>query len=254
MKPTTTQRTTPSPRKRSADDKSALPLQHVAIIMDGNRRWADKKGLPRLLGHREGVQSLKRLVKHVSKRGLSYLTVYAFSSENWQRGQEEVDYLFELFGKVIADELDELAAAHVRLRFIGHMEEMPKTLQSDFKRAAKETATNTGLNLQVALNYGSRLEISQAVKKIAEEAKVGSLNPEDVTPDLVSSYLYTKDLPDPDLLIRTGGEMRLSNYLLWQAAYTELYVTEIMWPDFNDKEFDRAIEEFAQRQRRYGGD
>lgn len=237
-----------------SDDAATLPLRHVAIIMDGNRRWADKKRLPRLWGHREGVQTLKRLVKHVSKRKLSYLTVYAFSSENWQRGQEEVDYLLELFGQVLKDELDELSAAGVRLRFIGHLDGMPVKLQTDFRTAMEKTKGNQGLNLQIALNYGSRLEISQAIQKIVTEIEEKRLTASDITPEVVSSFLYTKELPDPDLIIRTGGEMRLSNYLLWQAAYTELYVTEVMWPDFNDKEFDKAVEEFSNRQRRYGGD
>ncbi|MBY0358061.1 MAG: isoprenyl transferase [Candidatus Obscuribacterales bacterium] len=231
-----------------------LPLRHIAIIMDGNRRWADKKRLPRLLGHKEGVQALKRLVKHVSKRRLEYMTVYAFSSENWQRGQEEVDYLLKLFAQVLTEELEELSSAGVRLRFIGHLEGMPKNLRDSFARSMEQTKNNKGLNLQVALNYGSRLELSQATKQIAEDLQKGLITAEEITPDLVSSYLYTKGLPDPDLLIRTGGEMRLSNYLLWQAAYTELYVTETMWPDFDSKQFDLAIEEFAQRQRRYGGD
>lgn len=237
------------------NEEAALPgaLKHVAIIMDGNRRWADRKHVPRVWGHKEGVQSLKKLVKHAAKVGLSYMTVYAFSSENWQRGQEEVDYLFELFARVLTDELEELHGAGVRLRFIGKLEDMPQNLQEGFNRAMELTCDNKGLNLQIALNYGSRLEIAEACKMIAEKAMSGAIKPEDITPDMVSQHLYTRDIPDPDLLIRTGGEMRLSNYLLWQAAYTELYVTELMWPEFNEKEFDKAIAEFSNRQRRYGG-
>lgn len=231
-----------------------LPLKHVAIIMDGNRRWADRKHVPRVWGHKEGVQSLKRLVKHAAKIGLPYMTVYAFSSENWQRGQEEVDYLFELFAKVLTDELEELHSANVRLRFIGKLEGMPKNLQEGFKNAMEFTGKNSGLNLQVALNYGSRLEIVEAIKEIAKEVKLGTTAIDDITPDMVSNHLYTRGIPDPDLLIRTGGEMRLSNYLLWQAAYTELYVSNVMWPEFNETEFDKAIKEFSNRQRRYGGD
>lgn len=221
--------------------------------MDGNRRWADKKHVPRVWGHKEGVQSLKKLVKYAAKVGLKYMTVYAFSSENWQRGQEEVDYLFELFARVLTDELEELHQANVRLRFIGKLEDMPKTLQDGFGRAMELTGKNSGLNLQVALNYGSRLEISEACKEIAAQVVSGQIKLEDITPDLVSKNLYTRDIPDPDLLIRTGGEMRLSNYLLWQAAYTELYVTDLMWPEFNENEFAKAIADFANRQRRYGG-
>ena len=241
--------------KTKHEDTNKVPpsLKHVAIIMDGNRRWADKKHVPRVWGHKEGVQSLKKLVKHAAKVGLEYMTVYAFSSENWQRGQEEVDYLFELFARVLTDELEELHGARVRLRFIGKLEDMPANLQQGFSNAMKLTEANTGLNLQIALNYGSRLEIAEACKEIASKVQSGKLKLDDVTPDLISQHLYTRDIPDPDLLIRTGGEMRLSNYLLWQSAYTELYVTELMWPEFNEKEFDKAIAEFSNRQRRYGG-
>lgn len=239
--------------KHQQDGKTVLALKHVAIIMDGNRRWADSKHVPRFWGHKEGVQSLKRLVKHAAKVGLGYMTVYAFSSENWQRGQEEIDYLFGLFARVLSDELAELHAANVKLRFIGKLEGMPQNLQDGFKEAMRLTGDNSGLNLQVALNYGSRLEIAEAVKEIARKIQNGDLSIADITPDMVSDHLYTKGIPDPDLLIRTGGEMRLSNYLLWQAAYTELYVTNLMWPEFNEEEFDKAISEFNRRQRRYGG-
>lgn len=208
--------------------------------------------MPRLLGHREGVQSLKRLVKHSALRKLKYLTVYAFSSENWTRSQEEVEYLMDLFGRVLTDELAELAEAKVRLRFIGDLAGMPQELQRRLSQSMEKTAENTGLNLQVALNYGSRLELTEATKSIANAVQAGTLKVDQITPDLISQYLYTKDLPDPDLMIRTGGEMRLSNYLLWQSAYTELYVTEVMWPEFDEAEFDKAIAEFSNRQRRYG--
>jgi undecaprenyl diphosphate synthase len=237
---------------RHDEAKGEQLLKHVAIIMDGNRRWADSKHVPRVWGHKEGVQSLKRLVKHAAKVGLSYMTVYAFSSENWQRGQEEVDYLFGLFARVLTDELAELHSANVRLRFIGKLEEMPQNLQDGFKNAMELTGNNTGLNLQVALNYGSRLEIVEAFKEIAVKIQNGALAVDAITPDMVSDHLYTRGIPDPDLIIRTGGEMRLSNYLLWQAAYTELYVTKLMWPEFNESEFDKAITEFNNRQRRYG--
>ncbi len=239
--------------KHQQDGKTVLALKHVAIIMDGNRRWADSKHVPRVWGHKEGVQSLKRLVKHATKVGLGYMTVYAFSSENWQRGQEEIDYLFGLFAQVLTDELAELHAANVRLRFIGKLDCMPQNLQDGFKTAMALTGANSGLNLQVALNYGSRLEIAEAVKEIAGKVQKGELTINDISPDMVSDHLYTKGIPDPDLIIRTGGEMRLSNYMLWQAAYTELYVTNLMWPEFNEEEFDKAITEFNNRKRRYGG-
>ncbi|MBX9690608.1 MAG: isoprenyl transferase [Candidatus Obscuribacterales bacterium] len=237
----------------AASGAEAAQAKHVAIIMDGNRRWADRKHVPRVWGHKEGVQSLKKLVKHAAKIKLQYMTVYAFSSENWQRGPDEVDYLFELFSRVLGDELEELHAANVRLRFIGKLEAMPENLQNGFKNAMELTGNNSGLNLQIALNYGSRLEIAEACKEIAAEVERGNLKIEEITPELISAHLYTRDIPDPDLLIRTGGEMRLSNYLLWQSAYTELYVTELMWPEFDEIEFDKALSEFKNRQRRYGG-
>lgn len=221
--------------------------------MDGNRRWADKRALPRFVGHKEGVASLKRLVKHVTQLGLEYLTVYAFSSENWQRGREEVDYLMQLFNEVLKHEIDELARGGARLTFIGDLKEMPADLQEGLQRAMEKTKSNGGLNLQVALNYGSRLELTQAVQSIAERVAAGELKPADITTDLISAHLYTASLPDPDLMIRTGGEMRLSNYLLWQSAYTELFVTPALWPDFTPKDFDDAVADFTARQRRYGG-
>jgi undecaprenyl diphosphate synthase len=231
-----------------------MPLKHVAIIMDGNRRWADAKGLPRLVGHREGVNSLKRLVQHVGAAGLKYLTVYAFSSENWQRSREEVQYLFDLFGKVLADELSELCENKVKLTFIGQLDKIPADLFKSLQKAMQVTKENRGLSLQVALNYGSRLEITEAVKRIAVAARSGHITPEDIDDRLIESYLYTGGMPDPELIIRTGGEMRLSNYLLWQAAYAELYVTEVLWPDFTPEHFDEALKEFVRRERRYGGD
>jgi len=234
--------------------KQSMPLKHVAIIMDGNRRWADAKGLPRLVGHREGVNSLKRLVQHVGAAGLKYLTVYAFSSENWQRSREEVQYLFDLFGKVLADELSELCENKVKLTFIGQLDKIPADLFKSLQKAMQVTKENRGLSLQVALNYGSRLEITEAVKRIAVAARSGHITPEDIDDRLIESYLYTGGMPDPELIIRTGGEMRLSNYLLWQAAYAELYVTEVLWPDFTPEHFDEALKEFVRRERRYGGD
>lgn len=231
-----------------------FPLQHVAIIMDGNRRWADKRGIARLKGHKQGVNSLKELVRYVGANGLRYLTVYAFSSENWNRSSEEVRYLFELFAVVIGDELAELSSHNVRLRFLGKLEDLPDNLQRAFGRAEEQTGKNTGLCLQVAMNYGSRLEITEAVRRIAKDVASGLLSGDEVDSALVSSYLYTGDLPDPDLIIRTGGEMRLSNYLLWQAAYAELYVTAVTWPDFTPAEFEKAVADYVSRSRRYGGD
>jgi undecaprenyl diphosphate synthase len=242
-----------SSKQAAGAGKSSLPLRHVAIIMDGNRRWADQRAFPRFLGHKEGVQALKRLVKHVTERQLEYLTVYAFSSENWQRGKEEVDYLMQLFNEVLKHEIDELAKSGARLKFIGDLAEMPSDLQDGLRRATEKTATNSGLNLQVALNYGSRLELTQAVQALAEQVAAGTLSPNEITTEMISDNLYTAGLPDPDLMIRTGGDMRLSNYLLWQSAYTELYVTTQLWPDFTPADFDLAVDDFRARQRRYGG-
>ena len=241
-----------SPDKPASGKK--WPLDHVAIIMDGNRRWADKKHLPRLAGHKAGVTTLKNLVSHAGSGQLPYLTVYAFSSENWNRSQEEVDYLLSLLAQVVIEELEELAANNVRLRFLGDIDSMPSNLKGSFDRAKEKTKDNNGLNLQVAINYGSRLEITQAAKHLVSDALAGKIKASDVSEALLNSYLYTSEIPDPDLIIRTGGEMRLSNYLLWQAAYSELYVTPVLWPEFSPLEFDKAIEEFSRRNRRYGGD
>lgn len=230
------------------------PLTHVAIIMDGNRRWADKKFMPRTLGHQEGVKTLKTLVKHATRRQLKYMTVYAFSSENWNRSKDEVGYLIDLFARVLRDELEELAENELRLKFIGDFAKFPADLQRSLKDAEERTKNNTRLSLQVALNYGSRLELTQAVQQIIKDVQAGKIAEKDITEKTIDNYLYTASIPDPDLIIRTGGEMRLSNYLLWQAAYSEIFVTPTLWPDFNAQEFDQAIEEFAQRQRRWGGD
>jgi len=237
-----------------AQKQPILPVQHVAIIMDGNRRWAASRGLPGLVGHKEGVGSLKKLVRHVGAAGLKYLTVYAFSSENWQRSRDEVNYLFDLFVKVLHDELTELAQNNVRLSFIGNLEQVPRKLIGKIDHAVESTRNNTGLSLQVAINYGSRKELTEAMKKISLDVLAGKIQPNLITEELINSYLYTGTLPDPELLIRTGGEMRLSNFLLWQSAYTELYVTDVLWPDFSPLDFDVAIAEFRARERRYGGD
>lgn len=227
-------------------------LQHIAIIMDGNRRWAKNKMLPGASGHSAGVKSLNKIVKACGEWGIKYLTVYAFSTENWGRKKEEVDFLMFLLGDTIKKEIGELHKQNVRVRFIGDLEPLNKDLKKILYDAMDLTSKNQGLNLQIAFNYGARDEITLAVKKIASEIKAGSLQVEDITSELISDYLYTSSIPDPDLLIRTGGEQRISNYLLWQLAYTELYVTEILWPDFAEKQLEGAIFEFEQRERRYG--
>jgi undecaprenyl diphosphate synthase len=235
-------------------EQQKLPLEHVAVIMDGNRRWADLHGQPRFMGHKAGVKSLKNVVRHAGERQLKYLTVYAFSSENWHRSQEEVKYLFDLFTNVLAEEFEEIAENNVRLQFLGNFSQIPEKLAKQFENAMNKTKNNQGLRLQIALNYGSRFELTEAVKQIAQDVANKKISLEQIDETLIGSHLYTKDMPDPELMIRTGGEMRLSNYLLWQAAYTELYVTDVLWPDFTAAEFDKAIVEFSRRIRRYGGD
>lgn len=229
-------------------------IQHVAIIMDGNRRWAHSKHLPSVAGHNEGVKSLKQTVQAAIDFGLKYLTVYAFSTENWGRKKEEVQFLMFLLKETIKNETNELNEKGVRIRIIGDLNPLSEDLKETFADAENITKNNDTLNLQVAINYGARNEITNAVKNIASAVKSGNLNPENINEEVISNYLYTSNIPDPDLLIRTGGEQRISNYLLWQIAYTEIYVTEVFWPEFGEEELSRAVSEFSARQRRFGKD
>ena len=224
-------------------------LQHSAIIMDGNRRWAKNNMLPSAMGHKKGVEALKKTLKAAHKFGIKYLTLYAFSTENWNRKQEEVDFLMGLLANTIKSQLDELNQNNVKLRFIGYLKALNPTLQEILAQAVETTKNNTGVNLQIAINYGARNEIANAIKDMMYQG----VKPEDVDEELVSKFLYTKSIPDPDLLIRTGGEMRISNYLLWQIAYSELYITSIYWPEFDEEALKNSILEFAKRQRRWGG-
>lgn len=223
-------------------------LKHIAIIMDGNRRWAKENNLPSALGHKKGVESLKTILKACNEFGIKYLTVYAFSTENWNRKQEEVDFLMDLLAMTLKTELKEMHENNVVMKFIGDTEQLSEKLQTILKESSEYTKNNTGVNLQIAFNYGSRNEITQAIKNIIDKGYKSS----EITQKLISEELYTKNIPDPDLLIRTGGEMRISNYLLWQIAYSEIYVTEQYWPEFDKKSLSLAIEEFANRHRRYG--
>lgn len=227
-------------------------LQHIAIIMDGNRRWAKEKNLPSAFGHKKGVDSLKTTMKACDDFGIKYLTVYAFSTENWNRKKEEVDFLMNLLGETIKNELKEMHENGVVINFIGDLTKLNPKLQGILAHAVEVTKDNTGVRLQIAFNYGSRDEIVHAAKKIASKVKTGELNVDDISEDIISKNLYTKDIPDPDLLIRTGGEMRVSNYLLWQIAYSEFLVTKKYWPEFDKNALAEAIEEFNRRQRRYG--
>lgn len=221
-------------------------LKHIAIIMDGNRRYAKEKGLPSAFGHKMGVESLKKVVKIADKFNVKYLTVYAFSTENWKRKQEEVDFLMNLLGTTLKNELNELHENNVKISFIGDLTKLNKGLQNILDEAALKTKNNTGVNLQIAINYGARDEIVHAVNEIIKEGI------KEVTPEIFEKYLYTSNFPEPDLLIRTGGELRVSNYLLWQIAYSEIYVTDKFWPEFDEEALAEAIKTFKERQRRYG--
>ena len=232
-------------------DRDRLP-QHVAFIMDGNGRWAQQRGLPRIAGHRQGARVLKDLVRCCRDWGIPALTVYAFSTENWQRPLKEVEFLMRLFERLLRKELAEMHQEGVRLRFLGDLSELPETLQEEMHRACATTAHNHGVTFNVAVNYGSRLEITRACQSLAQQVQRGLLQPEDIDEAAISQQLYSGDGPDPDLLIRTSGEQRLSNYLLWQMAYTELYFTDRLWPDFDLAALHEALLSFQQRDRRFG--
>jgi len=230
----------------------AVP-RHVAIIMDGNGRWAQQHHLPRLSGHEAGRKSVKQVVQAAIDHGVKYLTLYAFSVENWQRPREEVQGLMGLLRGVIREELNEMGKEGIRLRTIGRKQDLPDAVREELEAAIEKTKNHTRLDLILALSYGSRVEITEAVQSIAREVKAGSLDPEKIKEETVSSHLYTKDIPDPDLLIRTSGEMRVSNFLLWQISYAEIHVTPVLWPDFGKKEFGEALADYARRERRFGG-
>ncbi|MBP5255110.1 MAG: isoprenyl transferase [Lachnospiraceae bacterium] len=226
---------------------------HVAIILDGNGRWAKKRGLPRSVGHSEGCKTVEQTVRDAADLGIRYLTVYGFSTENWKRDSDEVSALMTLFRFYVKRLLNIAKENNVRVVMIGDRNRFDRDLIEGVNRLERETADNTRMTFVIALNYGARDEIRRAAAKIAADVRDGKLSPEDVTEKTVSDALDTAGIPDPDLLIRTGGEMRLSNYLLWQCAYTEFYVTDLLWPDFNKGELVRAIEDYNGRERRYGG-
>ncbi|MEL7050933.1 MAG: isoprenyl transferase [Cyanobacteria bacterium J06588_5] len=229
----------------------ALP-QHVAVIMDGNGRWANQRGLPRIAGHRQGAKTLKDLLRCCKDWGIGALTAYAFSTENWRRPTAEVDFLMVLFEKMLRKELQEMHKEGVRIRFLGDLSALSPSLQQEINRAMNETANNTAVDFNVALNYGSRHEIVQACQQIAKKVEYGTIAAKEVSEDLIAQHLYTQGSKDPDLLIRTSGEQRLSNFLLWQLAYTEMYFTNALWPDFDRTEFHQALLTFQRRDRRFG--
>ena len=226
---------------------------HVSIIMDGNGRWATARGLDRTEGHKAGVLSLREAVTTSVRLGLDVLSVYAFSTENWKRPQHEVDLLMRLFAETLLKELPLFYQENVKLRFFGDLEALPEKTRKTFQRGLDETAQNTGMTFALAVNYGSRAELTRAAVFLANQIAEGKVFADSVTPSNFEKYLYTAGLPDPDLLIRTSGELRLSNYLLWQLAYSELYVTQTYWPDFSKWDFLRAIKDYQGRERRFGG-
>ncbi len=226
---------------------------HVAIIMDGNGRWAKKRNMPRVKGHYEGMQTVKKITKYASKLGIKYLTLYAFSTENWARPKEEVNYLMDLPEKMFTSFMPELMENNVKVEVIGVVEKLPENTRKAVEDAIEQTKNNTGLKLIFALNYGSKDEIVTAVKRIAQGAANNEYKVEEIDEQLISDNLFTKDTPDPDLLIRTSGEQRISNFLLWQIAYSEFIFTKVAWPDFVEEEFYKALLEYQSRDRRFGG-
>ena len=226
--------------------------QHVAIIMDGNGRWAKSRRLPRIEGHRAGVESIRDTLRACNELHIPYLTLYAFSNENWQRPKDEVSFLMSLLSQYLDQELKDLNKNNIRFQVIGRIDMLPSEIQKKIERNIKDTAGNTALILTLALSYSGRLELVDAVKQIAQKVKDGKLDPKDITESVIEKNLYTVGLPDPDFLIRTSGEMRISNFLLWQMSYTEIYVTDVLWPDFRKQHFMEAIEDYQRRERRFG--
>ncbi|WP_073027240.1 isoprenyl transferase [Lutispora thermophila] len=227
--------------------------EHIALIMDGNGRWAKQRGLPRSLGHKAGVEALKEIVRYSSDIGIKILTVYAFSTENWARPAEEVDYLINiLLVEYMKKEIKELNENNVKIKILGDIEALPDATKKQIKEAIELTKNNTGLQFNIALNYGGRKEIIDAVKVMTRKILKGEIDETDIDENLLSNYLYTAGDKDPDLVIRTSGEMRLSNFLIWQSAYSELYFTDVLWPDFNKEDLDLAISEYQKRERRFG--
>ena len=243
--------TTPSAHL-SPEAKASLP-RHVAIIMDGNGRWAKERHLPRIEGHRAGAESARTIIRTAGELGIKYLTLYAFSVENWNRPKEEIDALMKYLLHYLKTETPELNKNNVRLEVIGQVYRLPENVQESLRRSIAILSKNNGLTLVMALSYGGRTEIVEAVRGIAEKVKAGALDPADITEQVFSQHLYTRNVPDPDLLIRTSGEMRVSNFLLWQISYTELVLTQTLWPDFRKPQFFAALEEYNRRHRRFGG-
>jgi undecaprenyl diphosphate synthase len=236
----------------SAEAKANLP-QHVAVIMDGNGRWARQRHLPRVEGHRQGAESARIIIRTAGEIGIKYLTLYAFSAENWNRPKDEVDALMKYLIHYLKRETPELNKSNVRLEAIGQIHRLPENVQEQLRKSIATLAKNNGLTLVLALSYGGRTEIVDATRAIAKKAKSGELDAEDITEKVFAQHLYTRNMPDPDLLIRTSGEMRISNFLLWQISYAEMVITSTLWPDFRKPQFFAALEEYHRRHRRFGG-
>jgi undecaprenyl diphosphate synthase len=242
----------PAASSLSAEAAANLP-RHVAVIMDGNGRWAKSRHLPRIEGHRRGADSAREIIRTAGELGIKYLTLYAFSAENWNRPKDEVDALMKYLVHYLKTETKDLNKNNVRLEVIGQIHRLPDNVQEQLAKAIATLSKNNGLTLIMALSYGSRIEIVEAARQIAEKVKSGKLDPADITEEVISQHLWTRNIPDPDLLIRTSGEMRVSNFLLWQISYAELVVTPTLWPDFKKPQFFAALEEYAKRNRRFGG-
>ena len=235
-----------------AEKEYKIP-QHVAIILDGNGRWAKKRLMPRNMGHVQGAKTVEQICEDADSLGIKYLTVYAFSTENWSRPESEVGAIMKLLRNYLKDCIKRANSNNMKVRVIGERSRLSEDIRNKIEELEKASENNTGLNFTIALNYGSRDEIKRAVSEIAKECAAGKVNPSDITEQMISEHLDTRGIPDPDLLIRTSGEERLSNYLLWQLAYTEFYFTDVLWPDFNKEELEKAIEKYNGRERRYGG-
>lgn len=246
------------PKEREQASEPAEPSadnvpQHIAIIMDGNGRWAKKRGMPRIVGHQSGMKAVKRATIAADELGVRYLTLYAFSTENWSRPKEEVDFLMRLPQEFLALELEELIRKNVQVRMMGNMENLPEHTLKAMREATARTKDNTGLVLNFALNYGARRELVEGIREIARRVETGQIRAEDIDQEMISAHLQSVDMPDPDLLIRTSGELRISNFMLWQIAYSELWFTDAYWPEFGREHLREAVAEYQRRTRRYGG-
>lgn len=236
-----------------SDQEQPIIPRHLGIIMDGNGRWAKKRGLPRSAGHTVGAANFKKITRYCASIGVKYLTVYAFSTENWKRPSDEIEALMKIFQQYLEEALRDFLGENIRVKFLGDVSVFPQYLQNLFARTEEVSADKTGMVLNIAMNYGGRAELTHAVRLLAEQVQKGTLLPEQITEDLISQHLYTAGQPDPDLVLRPSGEYRISNFLLWQSAYTEYIIMDKLWPDFTTRDLDSALREFSNRNRRFGG-